>query len=351
VILFLAICGGWFLLAYRELGHALIQKMFVRELYQHAVNRGDGRVMGRGFYEPTLYFLTRFAPWSVFCCLAFWRICRRPSADQGERRLERFLFCWFAIGIVIFSLAAHQRADLIFPLIPAAALLGGREIARLLTAKPDRQYFALAGGVAALALILTSIEYLERRKRNESVVQTLALGKLADSIRAQGGERFPLIHVDSSPVLQMNLDTFSPNVTLERAIKLLNGPAAAFVAVKNVDAGLPRIDTNSVRLLLEAPRTGKTRAAVLGNRPTLGWTGPLATLVGPLAFEMNGIRKFYRKASEFWFEAEPGESSVALTNESGTPKSARLHFIRRESISTEDISLSPGETRRIRVGA
>jgi len=240
---------------------------------------------------------------------------------------------------------------LLFPLIPAAALLGGREIVRWLAAKPDRQFFAMAGGVAALALVLTSIEYLERRKRDESVAQTLALQKLADSIRAQTGEGFPLVHVDSSPVLQMNLDTFSPDVPLERAIKLLKGPGAAFVAVKNADAVLHRMETESVHLLLEAPPTRKTHAAILGNRPALGWAGPLVTLIGPLYIEMSGVRRLDRRASEFWFEADPGESTVALTNESEKSQSVRVHFILRESISTEDISLTPGETRRLRVGA
>lgn len=350
VVLFFAIAGGWFLLAYREMGQALINKMFVRELYQHAVDRGDGRVMGRGFYEPTFYFLTRFAPWSIFCFMAFWRVCRRPADNVDERRLERFLFCWFVVGIVIFSLAAHQRADLIFPLIPAAALLGGREIARLLSAKPDGKFFQIAGGVTMVGLLLTAAEYCVHRTRDDAVVQTQAAKKMADWVITQAGRGFPLVHVDSSPVLQMLLDTFNPDVSPERATQLLNGDAAAFVAIKNVDNLLPQLNTNSVHVLMESPRTKRTHVAILGNRPALGWAGPLATLIGPLRVEMNGVRKFERRGNEFWFEVESPAAVVVLTNESESPQSARVHFTGQGMALTEDVSLPPGETRRVQAG-
>jgi 4-amino-4-deoxy-L-arabinose transferase-like glycosyltransferase len=348
VLLFFGIAGGWFLLAYWEMGEALVNKMFVRELYQHAVNRGDGRVMGLGFYEPPFYFLTQFAPWSIFCFMAIWRVYRHPAGEANERRLERFLFCWFVAGIVIFSLAAHQRADLIFPLIPAAALLGGREIARLLSAKTDRKFFQIATGVTLVGFILTGLEYGVHRKSDEAVVQTQAAVKLANQIIKQVGKGFPLVHVDSSPVLQMHLDTMFQTVPLERAVQLLDRNAATFVAVKNVDDVLPQINTNLIHILAEGPRTKKTHMAVLGNRPVLGWTDPLATIIGPLRIEMTGVRGFNRRDMEFWFESDSPGAVVELTNESDKSQTARVHFAGRGTSSSEDVSLSPGESRQLR---
>ncbi|OQY64577.1 MAG: hypothetical protein B6D47_13175, partial [Rhodocyclaceae bacterium UTPRO2] len=76
---------------------------------------------------------------------------RHPAVDAAARRFERFLFCWIVGGIVLFSLASHHRGDLLLPLWPAAALLAGREMARL----AERMGRPLTGAVlAGLTLII-----------------------------------------------------------------------------------------------------------------------------------------------------------------------------------------------------
>src|SRR6185503_6827461 len=130
VLLFLTICGGWFLLAYADMGPALTEKMLGRELAAHATGAGRDEAMFLGFYAPPLSFLGEFAPWSVVAAVAFWRVWRRPAPEDEARRLERFLSCWFFLGLLLFCIAAHQRTRLIYPLLPAAALLAGRELAR-----------------------------------------------------------------------------------------------------------------------------------------------------------------------------------------------------------------------------
>ncbi len=269
VLLFLAIAGGWFALAYSEQGHALTDKLLVRELYNHAVRKAGAKILGLALFMPSFDFLMRFAPWSIFACVAFWRLCRRPSPDDGQRRLERFLFCWFIVGLLLLSIAAHKRPDLIFPLIPAAALLAGRELSRFTTSWPDRRLVFVALCLTVVVSVCAGFQYGKQRLNNDGVKETQAAEELADIIRRQVENKFPLAHLDTSPILQMHLETASPLVSSETASRLLHGEAAAFVAVRNADVALPMLGTNGVYIVAEASRTKRTHMAVLGNRPSL----------------------------------------------------------------------------------
>jgi 4-amino-4-deoxy-L-arabinose transferase-like glycosyltransferase len=121
------------LLAYWQFGQPLIDKMLGKELLGHAITSGKKAWPGSHFYQPPLYYLGRAAPWSLLAYYALWRIYKHPSLDAVERHFERFLFCWFLVGLLLFSLAPHQRADLLWPIMPAGALVAGRELARLVS--------------------------------------------------------------------------------------------------------------------------------------------------------------------------------------------------------------------------
>src|SRR6266481_3078479 len=127
MLLFLALTCGWFLLAYREFGRPLAAKMLGQEFIGHAVE-GGGHFPGALIYQQPLYYLGRAAPWSLLAYYGLWRVWRRPAQEALERRFERFLFCWFVPGLALFSLAPHQRGDLLWPLMPAGALIAGREL-------------------------------------------------------------------------------------------------------------------------------------------------------------------------------------------------------------------------------
>jgi 4-amino-4-deoxy-L-arabinose transferase-like glycosyltransferase len=347
VCVFLVVAFGWFAAAYLEAGRALSDRMLVRELYGRAISKGEGSMMGQGFYLATAYFLSRYAPWSLLTCVALWRVWKEPAQDPSERRFDRFLFCWFVFGLAIFSLAAHQRPDLIFPLIPAAALLAGRELSRWLAGWSDRNLISAAAGVALVVAVGVGVAYGEPRLANEAVAQTLAAEKLADMVLQQVGDGFPLVHADSSPVMQMRLGTADPLVSPERAAQLLRGEAAAFVVVKDADATLARLSTNTVQVVAAAPRTRRTQMAVVSNRPKLAWSEPLTTVVGPLRLELSGVRKFTRRDNEFWLEVESKAVFVELTNESEKPIAARIHFAGEGVASTEVVTLPPDEMRKV----
>ncbi len=91
--LFVTVTGAWFLAAYLEAGQPLIDTMIGHELIQHAFQGRDGRLPGEGLHKPTLDFLWRFLPWSVFTFVALWRVIRHPDPKTEQRRFERFLVC------------------------------------------------------------------------------------------------------------------------------------------------------------------------------------------------------------------------------------------------------------------
>lgn len=144
--LFLLLTLGWLLPAILSAGQPLIDKLFLEELVGQATGVGKGGFPGRNLPKPTLYFILRFLPFSLFALYGLWRIVRHPAAEADARRFERFLFCWIVGGIILFSIASHHRGDLLLPLWPAAALLAGRELALLAERIGGRPMAAVLGG-------------------------------------------------------------------------------------------------------------------------------------------------------------------------------------------------------------
>jgi 4-amino-4-deoxy-L-arabinose transferase-like glycosyltransferase len=232
--LFVVLIGGWFALAYAAIGPALIDRFFVQELAGNAIRAHDMTVFpGRWFYKPPLYFLARFAPASLVAYFAFWRTWRTPAVDEEERRFERFLFCWFWGGIIFFCLGASQRADHLMPLVPAAALLAGRELARW-TSRWTTTVVLRVGLVAAvvfLGVVYVDYNILERKEAN--ITATIGTRELAAEIRAKLGDAPPLVHVDDPFALQFYLNTCRPSVSHAEAARLLRNEPPVFVAVRN----------------------------------------------------------------------------------------------------------------------
>ena len=268
VVLFLVITAGWFGLAYRQVGHELVDQMLGSELVGHVVGDNKGAGPLANCYKPLLYFLARFAPWSVVACVGLVRVVRRPAAAEPERRLERFLFCWCVVGLLLFSVGAHQRGDLIFPLVPAAALLAGRELARWVRPVGARAFGCGVVVVMAGGLGIDWHNCHVQARQETCTQQTEGMRVLADQIRQQAGESLPLTHVDDPFALQFFLNTMQTAVPVERAAKLLQGDAPAFVAVRNLPALKNQMagDDSRLQVLARWPSTGEAFVTVVGNR-------------------------------------------------------------------------------------
>lgn len=205
LLLMVGLPALWFWAAYQEVGQPLIDKMIGAELLGHAVSGDRGDLPFVNFYKPPLYFISRYLPWSLVACYGLWRVLKRPAESPIERRFERFLFGYIAIGVGIFSLAPHQRPDHLFPLIPAAALLAGRELGHWLENCSTKRVIV---GTTALAMVfLVGVggyaNYV--RAKDVKVRQTEAVRKFAvdsgdalDLINARGTVR-AILQVPTQP--------------------------------------------------------------------------------------------------------------------------------------------------------
>lgn len=228
VIAFLAITVGWFVLAYRRAGPHLLDDMIRQELMGHVVEHAPGR----RFFKPIGDFMANFAPWSVLACAALVRLVRSPPADARVRRFARFLACWCVAGLLLFSLSPHNPARLLWPLVPAAALLAGRELARLTRALDPGTLARACVATAVVACGFFVVQYHYVARLDPDVQVTLALRHLATEIeRAGGGDA--LEFAEAPPALQVVLNVLRPALSLEDAAMLLRNPAPAFIVVEN----------------------------------------------------------------------------------------------------------------------
>lgn len=233
IALFLLIVLGWLAPAILSAGKPLVDKLFFQELVGQATGLGKGGFPGQNLPKPTLYFILRFLPFSLFAVYALWRVVRRPAADAAERRFERFLFCWIVGGIILFSLASHHRGDLLLPLWPAAALLAGREMAALSERIGVRLSGAVIAGLTFLFLGATWWTYhLKAERQSEEVRYTMGAERAARALAASGLDVRRIRHLDTPVTLQLELGTFNVWIAEEEALRLAGGDAPVLLAVE-----------------------------------------------------------------------------------------------------------------------
>jgi 4-amino-4-deoxy-L-arabinose transferase-like glycosyltransferase len=324
---FLLITVGWFLLAYQSAGKALIEKMISDELLGAAITEAKSHFPGSVFYQPPLYYLGRAAPWSLFGIYGLWRVWRAPSTEASARRFERFLFCWFLFGLFIFSMAPHQRGDLLWPIMPAAALLAGRELDRL-SRRATRFFDVTIAAVVVLMIGGFVYNYFGPHAQSSIVRQTVFLNDVATEIRRFGGAQFPLTHLDDPMGLQIYLNTWRPRVTAEHAAALLRGPEPAFIAVNNLNKvqAARKPEDPPIYTVVQSLDSTNCPVRIISNRQVLESSNSFAFGFGDLTVRASGVRLAHASEREFLFDQGPKSSEITIVNESSEPRRVRLRI-------------------------
>jgi 4-amino-4-deoxy-L-arabinose transferase-like glycosyltransferase len=343
---YLALTAGWFGLAYWTLGQPLIDKMIGRELVGHIASQRSA-VPGSLIWQPPLYYLGRAAPWSLLAYWGLWRVIRQPAADLDQRRFERFLFCWFTLGMVIFGLSTHQRADLLWPLLPAASLLAGRELARLTAGLQPHAVRRATLAVIVLVFAGFTYNYFGPATRKNLIPETVALRDLARTVLASAGREFPLTHVDAPYAFQFYLNTLRPLVTPERAAALLRGPDPAFVVVRNPQVLEPQRRPDDPPWTVVLPADGSAARApvrIVSNQPTLSVTDRVAFAFGGLEVRLANARLASVTQRGFVLRGRPGSPRAVFTNASPQPLTVRVRWQGTPDRAPDVRTLAPGET-------
>jgi 4-amino-4-deoxy-L-arabinose transferase-like glycosyltransferase len=155
VLLFLAVAGGWYGLAYWHRGDAFLAKQILSENGEALL--GGARIP----YRSDLYFVgplvLKGLPWTLvlpWAAVGAWR----------GRAPRRYCLVWAATVFLFFSLAPLKRAAYLLPLRPALALVTGWWLAEVVSAarSPARlgrivRGAALAVVGAGIGLVVTSV--------------------------------------------------------------------------------------------------------------------------------------------------------------------------------------------------
>ena len=349
VLLYLAVVLGWFGSACVATGGRAYDKMMVEEFYTQAVSSAAGRAPGEMFFRPFLFFFSRYLPWSIAACYAFWRVCRRPSEAPEERRFARFLFCYFAFGVLVFSVGAHQRPDHLMPLLPAAAILAGREIARLAAPRRPARYFAGLTGIIVCVLILSLVYYGPIESRKRDVITSITMEKFAPMVEAKA-PGLPLMFVDVRYTCQIYFGVRRPFVTYARAAQALAGPDPAFVVVRDLAKlkdNLKLLKGVTLHELARWPLKGKPRVRLVSNQSRLARPDRCAIFVRDTLLRMSGVRLEQIKDNILVFRAEKPDYKLEVSNQGKEPLALAALIrgpepkVRREGV------LKPGQTWRL----
>src|SRR4030042_4686916 len=119
--LFLVIVLLWYLPALFKGGEDYLQAT----LFRHSIDRyAQGWSKGRPIYYYLYNFPIDFLPWVFFIPAA---VAYGFSREKVEKRGEfLFLFMWFALIFIFFSLSKGKRAIYLLPLYPAVSLMVGK---------------------------------------------------------------------------------------------------------------------------------------------------------------------------------------------------------------------------------
>lgn len=239
LLIYLSLCFAWVIPALLQDGRELVDMIFYGELLGQATGLNNDKIPFSNFPEPTLNLLSRFAPFSLLAFYGMWRVFRRPASDPVERRFERFLTCAILGGLLVFSVAAHFRSDLILPLWAPCALLAGREASRL-ASRFGAARFTCA--FAATAIVLFAFAWwnfhVVAGPRGEVVRHSVSVQAAADAFRATGIDPRRLHHVDTPTTFQMYLNTAHRwSAPADLPALLASAPASLLIATG--PAGLP----------------------------------------------------------------------------------------------------------------
>ncbi len=323
IALFLLIVGGWFAAASLQMGPHLYDDLIRTELFGHIVMHPPGY----RFRKPISDFLADFAPWSVLTIVGLWRIWRSPPVEDEPRRFERFCFCWFVGGLVLFTLSPHNPARLLYPVIPPAALIAGRELDRLTARLRPRARVAECAVVTALALAIFVVRYHYLAHRGERVRRTLAILELSHAVHDRVGNDFPLTYVDDvSFALQLTFNTMRPTVTVREAAALLREETPAYVVVHDAESLRRALGSDPPPLYEVA--TASIRSTpylrIMSNRPRLEWSDPIAVALGRLRLRLRGARLGATQDGEIALARVSPPASVTVTSDATEPTTVAL---------------------------
>jgi 4-amino-4-deoxy-L-arabinose transferase-like glycosyltransferase len=304
------------------------------------------RAPGHRFRKPPSDFVANFAPWSLLTLLGIWRIWSTPAPDDTARRFERFCFCWFVGGLLLFAISPHNPARLLYPIIPPAAIIAGREVARLARALTSRAVIAGCALATTVALTCFIVKYHHMDRRRQHVRKTLALLDLHAQVHERAGDDFPLTYVSDVPfALQLTFNTMRPTVTWQQAAALLRDDAPVYVVVHDVARLRRQVGSEPPPLydVAECSLGSTSYVTIVSNRPALAWSDPIAMGLGPLRLRLRGVRVGPTQDGRIVLKLGDDSANASIVNGASEPTAVVLDLSGHALPSRQTRRLAAGE--------
>ena len=151
LFLTILIAGPWYALVGAE-----TRGRFLRSFWE---NEHVGRFLApmEGHSGPTWYYLAAIliglGTWSVVIGSTLWDAARSTQRQEGEPNAVRFLICWIAVYVGVFSLAQTKLPNYVLPAYPPLALLTARYLDRWRRNASDGYRGEMTASLAALAVV------------------------------------------------------------------------------------------------------------------------------------------------------------------------------------------------------
>jgi hypothetical protein len=235
--------------------------------------------------------------------------------------------------------------------MPAAALVAGRELARLTSTMSTRALLGACTAVATAGLGVTALTYHLVLDRSERVARAQGMQAFVSVIRKHVGVHFPLTHVDTPFALQFFLGSMAPLASVDQAARLLSGPDAAFIAIRNLDSlrrALGRTPT-PLFVLAQWPPGGEADVRIVSNHDRFEWTADMSAVFDPIVIRTHGLRLVRRRDREFVLNPTGQHGSVVFTSESREPQLVRARILDSPSEVVRERLLAPGDRWQVAV--
>lgn len=343
VILPILLAGGWAVMAWRIMGHAFYDRIFVRELYGHAVGidikMGVNRVID--FIKPPLYLLSRALPWSPAFIWAIWRIFKNPASKPDQRRGERFIAVHIGIGLMALMMAGHKRGDLILPLLPATAVLEGRLLGYL---SRSWNWPKLRTIIVAFIGIVLAYESVTLNTRCQDRVVKMGLDEkaFAEKVENDCGLFFPFSFALSYN-LQYRMRATRLDMDEAQAAKLLAGKEAVFIVTQDMPRLISALPDGVAYHVLSKDTIRPY--GVISNRPSFDLEPDMVVACGEWTLCAKGVIIRRIRGVTAWIE--PGAEGTLVFNNAGN-RACALSLILPDG-SRRQIQAGPGGSVAISV--